>query len=219
MENIDEGIKKYGPDLKILLAGNVSTGKTSIINRYIKNIFKETWKATIVAEFSHKIIEKNDKICRLVFWDIPGQDRTPNLIGIFCRDVNGIIFSCQVNDEKSKNDLLKWKKSLESFIDIKEIPIIIMDNKCDLLNEDEEKLQKENENIKNFAEKNNFTGSFITSAKTGHNIENAISFLVDEIFKNIKEEEYIYNNSILSNDSSKLNYSPKNKEDKTSKCC
>ena len=219
MENILEGIKKYGPDLKILLIGNVSTGKTSIVIRYLDNIFKETCKATVAPNFSYKIIKKNDTIYRLQFWDIPGQDRTQNLIGIFCRDAKGIVFSCQVNDEKSKNDLLKWKKSLEGFIDIEKIPIIIMDNKCDLLNEDEEKLQKENENIKNFAEKNNFTGSFITSAKTGHNIENAISFLVDEIFKNIKEEEYIYNNSILSNDSSKLNYSPKNKEDKTSKCC
>ena len=54
MENILEGIKKYGPDLKILLAGNVSTGKTSIVIRYLDNIFKETCKATVALIFHIK---------------------------------------------------------------------------------------------------------------------------------------------------------------------
>ena len=54
----DEEEKKFGMDLKIILIGNVSTGKTSIIDRYVKNIFNEKCRATIGPNFSHKIIKK-----------------------------------------------------------------------------------------------------------------------------------------------------------------
>ena len=41
MDNTNEDIGKFGEDLKILIIGNTSTGKKSIIDRYIKNIFEE----------------------------------------------------------------------------------------------------------------------------------------------------------------------------------
>lgn len=61
-DSIKEEDKKFGIDLKIILIGNVSTGKTSIIDRYVKNIFNEKCKATIGPNFSHKIIKKNGVI-------------------------------------------------------------------------------------------------------------------------------------------------------------
>ena len=50
----------YGMDLKIILIGNVSTGKTSIVDRYIKNVFREEKKATISPNFSYKLIKKKE---------------------------------------------------------------------------------------------------------------------------------------------------------------
>ena len=39
MENINEETETFGVDLKIILIGNVSTGKTSIVDRYINDKF------------------------------------------------------------------------------------------------------------------------------------------------------------------------------------
>ena len=65
---------------------------------------------------------------------------------------------------------MKWKKAVddvESFKDGKPLPTILIENKADLLPENE----KDNiENLKAFANSNNFTASFRTSAKTGLNI-------------------------------------------------
>ena len=60
------------------------------------------------------------------------------LTRIFCRYVNGKIFCCEAKNKKSKDDILIWKNSLADHINIESIPIIILENKCDLLGEHEQ---------------------------------------------------------------------------------
>ena len=71
-----------------------SSGKTSIVDRYINNIFQEKKRATISPNFAYKLIKKNNIIYRVHFWDIPGQDRSPQITSVFCRDAQGFIFCC-----------------------------------------------------------------------------------------------------------------------------
>lgn len=213
----EEKDKKLRIDLKIILIGNASTGKTSIIERYVKNMFYEKLSATITPNFTQKMIKKNEVLFLLQFWDIPGQDRTPSLTSLFCRDSQGIIFCCEVNNQKSLNDILIWKKSLESFQDISEVSIILLENKCDLLGDNEEKYNENiNETIK-FAENNDFNKAFRTSAKTGYNIDNAMSFLIDENYKKLKENDFQIENSLISESSQKLNEN--DKKNIAQKCC
>ena len=213
MENSPDS-KKFGVDIKIILIGNTSTGKTSIVDRYIKNIFDEKPRATIAANFSYKIIKKDETIFRLQFWDIPGQDRSPSLTSIFCRDAQGIVFCCDALNKKSREDILKWKKSLEGFIDITNLPIILMENKCDLLGE-EEKYNDNIDELKIFSENNNFSGYFRTSALNGYNIEKAMDFLVNEVIRDLDKIEN-NNNQNDKNLTAKLKSPPK--DDKT-RCC
>ena len=42
---------------KIMVVGNAGCGKTSIINRFVNNIFSETYKSTVGADFSRKVHE------------------------------------------------------------------------------------------------------------------------------------------------------------------
>ena len=214
MENSPDNDKNFGIDIKVLLIGNTSTGKTSIVDRYIKKIFDEKPRATIAANFSYKIIKKNETIFRLQFWDIPGQDRSPSLTSIFCRDAHGIIFCCDALSKKSREDILLWKKSLEEFIDIKETPMILMENKCDLLG-NEDKYNDNIEELKDFSENNNFSGYFRTSALNGYNIENAMDFLINEIIRQLDATK-VNNNQNDKKLETKLKSPPK---DKKTKCC
>ena len=212
MENSSDNNRKYGVDLKVILIGNTSTGKTSIVDRYIKNIFNEKSKATIAPNFSYKILKKDETFFRLQFWDIRGQDHSPSLTSIFCKDAKGIIFCCDALNKKSRDDILVWKKSLEGFIDITNLPIILMENKCDFLGS-QDKYNDNIEELKNFSENNNFYGYFRTSALNGYNVEKAMDFLVNEIIRNLDEEEINQNDNILA---TKLN---SNQKDNKTKCC
>jgi len=58
MENSFEESQGFGNDIKIILLGNVSTGKTSIVDKYINNIFREKLRATISPNFAYKLITK-----------------------------------------------------------------------------------------------------------------------------------------------------------------
>ena len=188
MENSFEDSQNFGNDIKVILLGNVSSGKTSIVDRYINNIFQEKIRATISPNFAYKLIKKNNIIYRVHFWDIPGQDRSPQITSVFCRDAQGFIFCCDVSVKKSREDIVTWKKSLENILDISDIPLIILENKCDLLGKEDD-YNKDIEELKKFSDDNNFLGAFRTSALNGYNIDNAINFLVDEIIKKVEKEE------------------------------
>jgi small GTP-binding protein len=65
--------KAYGADLKIVVIGNSGTGKTSFVNKWTKNIFSESYKATIVSEFGYKIYEHEGRFYRIQLWDLAGK--------------------------------------------------------------------------------------------------------------------------------------------------
>ena len=61
--------------IKVTLIGYSSFGKTSIINRFCKNIFDQNLSSTLGANYSQKIIEKDGKNIRLDLWDTAGQEK------------------------------------------------------------------------------------------------------------------------------------------------
>ena len=213
-ESTEETAKKYGIDLKIIIVGDLATGKTSIINRYINEKFDSKNRSTIAPEFSYKIIKSKDVIFRIQFWDIPGQNKNPELTGVFCRDTQGVIFTTEVNNKNAFENLKIWQDSLNKYNDIKNIPKILIENKCDLLG-DESHYNDNFEKIKKFSHENSFLGCFRTSALNGYNVDKAINFLIDEIIKLVGDEEIQYYNSKIKMDNSYISQNTKNKN----RCC
>ena len=212
---LNEDNRRFGTDLKIIIVGNLSTGKTSIINRYMSNNFDPNCRTTIAPEFSYKVVKINGINFRLQFWDLPGQERNPVVTSVFCKDTNAVIFCCEVNNEKSRKDILNWEESLKNNIELEQLPRILIENKCDLLG-NEENYNKDIEELKKFSEDNNFSGCFRTSALNGYNVEKAIKFLIDEIV-NLLDEEDIQSYR-EGNSSSKINLNKSSIQD-NKRCC
>ena len=76
-------MSNFRSDLKIIVIGDSGTGKTSFVNKWTKNIFSDTYKATIVSEFGFKIFEYNGKLYRIQLWDLAGQDKNTMVTKIF----------------------------------------------------------------------------------------------------------------------------------------
>ena len=174
-------VKKGSQDIKIIIVGDSGTGKTSFVNKYIHNKFAQTYSPTIASQFSYKIVKIKDKVYRVQFWDIAGQDKNPETTGIFCKNTKGIILCCEVNKIQTRDDTIKWKESIEKNIDLEKIPIILIENKCDLLGDDESKYNKDLEQLNIFGENYNISKCYRTSAMNGFNVEESITFLVNEI--------------------------------------
>jgi len=89
MNNISNyGNSEIGPlgKHKLVFLGDQSVGKTSIINRFVYNVFDESNHPTVGIDFLSKTIESHDsKRVRLQLWDTAGQERFRTLIPNYIR--------------------------------------------------------------------------------------------------------------------------------------
>ena len=189
--------------LKIILLGETSVGKSSIIKRYSDNKFEDIFISTIGVDLIEKEITINGHKIILNIMDTSGQERFKSLSKTYIRASDGIIFVYDITNEESFKAINTWIKLAD---DQEEgFQAILVGNKIDL--KDLREITKDEMN--DFAEKNNLK-CFETSAKENINIE--------LIFKTIAE-------LICTNSPDKLNKKSKNQKlkiedsSKKKKCC
>ena len=207
--------------IKIIIIGKTGSGKTSFVNRWVNNTFSEIYKSTIISEYSSKTIKYKNNIYKINLWDIAGQDHFASLIKAFCKDAKGCITMSDIMVPSSLTDAVNWKKNLDenqTLPDGSNIPNILIQNKIDLINEED--INKYN--IKEFSENNNFDAWFNTSAKTGENISECMDKLLEIIINKINEfdlsEINANRNNSIALDTDKYGEKDKNKKNKKG-CC
>ena len=216
-------------DLKIIVIGPPASGKTSFVNKWTKNKFSETYKATIISEFGFKICQNKNSLYRIQMWDIGGQDKSLAMTKIFSRDSHGCLLICDVTKINEINEIISWKEAVDDsskFLDNGTIPCILIQNKCDLIDENE--YNKYDDINKSYCKENNFDGCFMCSVKEGKNIDEAMDFLIEKILdrmeKYANEGNEVFNNQVR-RDTIKLkshrstNVSYRNSKGSHGSCC
>lgn len=172
--------KKY--NFKVILLGDSSVGKTSILNRYIKKQFEDKSQCTIRAYLESKSFEYDlYTIINLNIWDTCGQERFKSITKLYFRDTHGIVLNYDVNNRKTFESLNEWINLIKDNTN-KYVSIIIVGNKNDL----EKNVSKEE--LNNFCEKNNFLSEEV-SAKNGNNIDLIFQKLSKRMIDNYEEFE------------------------------
>ena len=216
--------KLFRSDLKIIVLGKAGTGKTSFVNQWTKGTFNENYKATIVSEFGFKIFDDNGTSYRIQIWDLAGQDNNATVTKIFAKDSHGVVILSEANMKETRQQAIDWKNSVEeaaSFMDGGKLPSILVENKADLLedpNEGEEELNQ-------FASDNGFVGSFRTSAKTGMNVNESMTFLIKNIIKRMEDIQAKESKDVFTTERKNVNLDPKVhrtialKKERKGNCC
>ncbi|MCK5607230.1 GTP-binding protein [Candidatus Pacearchaeota archaeon] len=159
--------------LKLVLTGDYEVGKTSLILRFVQNLFKETYQSTVGVDISKKTIKlaENTKI-NIAIWDIGGQ--ITQMTQHRKRFYGGAKAAFIVID-RTRHDILKsiqkWHNELLKFVD-KDLNIILVGNKSDL----NDKIVISEDEIKNIANLNDFH-YILTSAKTGENVNESFLYI------------------------------------------
>ena len=180
---------------KLILAGESSVGKTSLISSITNKEFLTKYTPTICFEYVWLNLLINDSVLRLQIWDTCGQEIYQSLIRNFYHHANIAFLVFSLNDRNSFDKIDNWFKEIK---DIRgdDLFLFLIGNKSDL---------KQNElisidEIQNFIKTHNIKYYGETSAKTGEG--------VDVVFK--EAAKVIYNELIVNNE---------NDWEKHSSCC
>ncbi len=182
---------EYEEVCNIRIIGDSTVGKTSILNRFSKDIFHLNYSATMGFDYySHDEIINNKKV-RIKIWDTAGQERFRSLTASFFRNSQGIIISFDVTNQTTFFNLKFWIDSLRNNLGTNNsIQIIIVGNKIDL----KSKREVSFEDADKFCLDNNLP-YFECSAKEGNNVKKSILFLVERIFTDFSQEDVINRDS------------------------
>ena len=201
-------------NLKILILGDSSVGKTTLLLKYVDGYFPTIYVATIGVEFKVKKINVNGIDLNLQIWDTAGQERFRGVTRNFMKGADGIIYAYDITKKSSFDSLKNWIiQSEESTVGFKKI---IIGNKTDL--ESERVVSKEA--FQKFCQNKNIQGMEV-SAKNGSNVEKCFELIAKLIIEGKSKEQLIEKyseagrnrgKSIVSKESYK-----KSKEKK--KCC
>ncbi|XP_036621736.1 ras-related protein Rab-32 [Trichosurus vulpecula] len=171
---------------KVLVIGELGVGKTSIIKRYVHQLFSQHYRATIGVDFALKVLNWDSKtLVRLQLWDIAGQERFGNMTRVYYKEAVGAFVVFDISRGSTFEAVLKWKNDLDSKVQLPNgvpIPTVLLANKCDQ-NKDSGHSPSQ---MDQFCKENGFTGWFETSAKDNINIDEAVRFLVENILANHK---------------------------------
>ena len=179
--------------IKIVIVGNSGTGKTSFCNKWMKDKFIDEYQATIMSDFSYKIYEYKGNYYKIQFWDIGGQDKNIYATKVFSKGAHGCLIVSDITNSETLDKALLWKKAIEEntkFIDGNPIPILLIQNKIDLVDKDN---LKNDEEISKFTETNKFINYFRTSCKDGININESMDYLLSTIIDKLTQYSTVNN--------------------------
>ena len=171
---------KFDKTCQLLIIGDSSVGKTSIISRYANGTFKEEYIATVGLDYYTKDEIIDNKTIQIKLWDTAGQERFKALTQNYFRNAEGVLLTFDVTNTDSFNNLKDWIGSIKTNMESKNIflPLIIVGNKIDM--EDAREINKED--AEKFVSDNNYK-YFETSAKTGEGVDDAIRDLVNQVLE------------------------------------
>lgn len=160
---------------KINLLGNPSVGKTSLILRYVKNIFGEKYLKTIGTNVYSKDVEVVGANVKLMIQDVMGEKSYETVHASSFNGSSGAIFVVDATDINTFNDIFDyWIPKYVGVVGNSTTKVLAI-NKMDLDNivVTKECIVKE--------VSRDFDHIFFTSAKTGENVENTFNEIASRV--------------------------------------
>jgi Ras-related protein Rab-23 len=110
-------------------------GKTSLSQRFAKNIFTNQYKKTLGVDFliKKKYIKSIDREVEFMIWDTAGQECYDAITTRYYKGASGAMIVFSVTDKDSLNSVKKWKDKIRA--ECNAIPIVLIMNKIDLIHE------------------------------------------------------------------------------------
>ncbi|CAF0918170.1 unnamed protein product [Rotaria sordida] len=212
---------------KILIIGESSVGKSSLMTRFVDDTFQSAFVSTIGVDFKVRTLMIDNYPCKVQIWDTAGQERFRVITTTYYRDADGVLIVYDVTNSETFSRIRRWIEEINKYCD-ENIPKVIIGNKDDIASQDDKSLKKviSTEDIEQYACEMNLP-FFETSAKDNKNVNEAfyaITRLVLQKRLETRNKTYLSHHNNLTNGTSssqviQLQRSKKKDKKHNGTCC
>jgi small GTP-binding protein len=161
---------------KICLLGDFGVGKTSLIQRFVEGRFNDKYLSTVGVKISRKPLSRPYGELNLLIWDLAGSNGfTSSLSENYMQGAAGALIVCDLTRLNTLIAFQKYAKQIRSRIP--NIQLVFICNKVDLT----EERAISNRDLFNTLSAVDETKYFMTSAKTGEQVEEVFIHLAEKI--------------------------------------
>ncbi|XP_014064056.1 EF-hand calcium-binding domain-containing protein 4B isoform X2 [Salmo salar] len=164
---------------KVVLVGNSSVGKTSLLRTFCDGRFHPSSPATVGIDYSVKTLMLDNTQVAMQLWDTAGQERYRSITKQFFRKADGVVVMYDVTFLDSFKAVRPWLINVQEAAGVG-IPILLLGNKMDATSEREVPL-KDAETLAHDTR----VIFYEVSAYTGYNVTEAMIHLA----RVLKEQE------------------------------
>lgn len=162
---------------KICLLGDFAVGKTSLVRRFVEGRFDDKYLSTIGVKVSRRTIERGTHTLSLLVWDLIGGNELSHREAGYLVGAAGALIVCDLTRHETLETLQRYTRHLRAINP--EAALVLIGNKLDLTAE----------RIVTDAQLTAVSASlrseyFLTSAKTGLNVEEAFLRLAERLEEN-----------------------------------
>ena len=197
---------------KVPIIGDSGVGKTCLLKKLLNpnESFEEIPKASINFDYHIEKATSDGEVFKIQFIDTMGMEKYRSLVKTIYKDADAFLIVFDVTEEISFDNITYWILDIQNQIDIKNVDLILIANKCDLERKVSEK------RVENFEKKNDLGvhyNFFNTSAYTGLGLNEVFDCLILKLVEKIelKKKQII--------DKIKFNKSENNNKPKKKRCC
>ncbi|PSN47914.1 GTP-binding protein Di-Ras2 [Blattella germanica] len=162
-------------DYRVVVFGAGGVGKSSLVLRFVKGTFRESYIPTIEDTY-RQVISCNKNICTLQITDTTGSHQFPAMQRLSISKGHAFILVYSVTSRQSLEELRPIWDVIQEMkgADLKAIPVMLVGNKCD------ETENREVDTMDGESEAKRWGCNFMeTSAKTNHNVKELFQELLN----------------------------------------
>ncbi|KAH9400244.1 PREDICTED: GTP-binding protein Di-Ras2-like [Rhagoletis zephyria] len=162
-------------DYRVVVFGAGGVGKSSLVLRFVKGTFRDSYIPTIEDTY-RQVISCNKNVCTLQITDTTGSHQFPAMQRLNITKGHAFMLVYSVTSKQSLEELIPIYREIHEVKATDEhLPMILVGNKCDEDNQREVTPEYAAEMVSKILKG---CGSIETSAKTGHNVPEAFQELL-----------------------------------------
>lgn len=165
-------LKDYDEGYKIIIAGSSGVGKSSLLLRFVDNVFSDNLLSTIGVDFKFKTLDIKGKKVKMQIWDTAGSQAFRSIVSAYYRGANAVVLVYAIDDKLSFQQLSEfWIEEVNKYREA-DCEIMLLANKSDAAHDAVTESQ-----VQAFISSHNIKLYKEVSAKTGNQVLDAFKSL------------------------------------------